>query len=154
MIAGGDWYPRWFPQQYGGYGYPTLNFYAPGLYYLTLAPGGAPGPGQAQRRALRGDAGLGRARRPLGHRRDLLPRLADLAQRPARRVVAGATVAYAPYVVQGNLYISGGLPHVLGLGALAFLLACLTGLWQEAVPGAPAGALVVGRGRVDGRRSS
>ena len=37
MIAGGDWYPRWFPQQFGGYGYPTLNFYAPGLYYLTLA---------------------------------------------------------------------------------------------------------------------
>ena len=54
-------------------------------------------------------------------------------------LVAGATVAYAPYVVQGNLYISGGLPHVLGLGALAFLLACLTGLWQEAVQGRPLG---------------
>ncbi len=37
LIADGNWYPRWLPQQFGGYGYPTLNFYAPGLYYLTLA---------------------------------------------------------------------------------------------------------------------
>src|SRR5262249_6340439 len=33
LIAGGDWYPRWMPTYYGGYGYPTLTFYAPGLYY-------------------------------------------------------------------------------------------------------------------------
>ena len=35
-IAGGDWYPRWFAEHYGSYGYPALNFYAPATYYLTV----------------------------------------------------------------------------------------------------------------------
>jgi len=37
LIPEGEWFPRWFPQQFGGYGYPTLNFYAPLTYYLTAA---------------------------------------------------------------------------------------------------------------------
>ena len=46
LIPKGEWFPRWFPQQFGGYGYPTLNFYAPLTYYLTAAlatllPGGS-----------------------------------------------------------------------------------------------------------------
>ena len=46
MASQGEWFPRWFPQQFGGYGYPTLNFYAPLTYYLTAAlatlfPGGS-----------------------------------------------------------------------------------------------------------------
>lgn len=52
-------------------------------------------------------------------------------------VVAGTIVAYAPYVVQGHLYVSGGIPHVLGLGALAAFLACLTGLWEASVQRRP-----------------
>ena len=35
-IASGDWYPRWFAEHYGSYGYPYLNFYAPATYYLTV----------------------------------------------------------------------------------------------------------------------
>ncbi|HEX2325385.1 MAG TPA: DUF6541 family protein, partial [Chloroflexota bacterium] len=138
MIAGGDWYPRWFPQQFGGYGYPTLNFYAPGLYYLTLAlaaPLSLVRPNGALYVAMQGAAVLG-ALAVIGGIYFLAWRV--WRQAPAA-VVAGAIVAYAPYAVQGNLYISGGMPHVLGLGGLAFLLACLTGLWQEAVEKAPAG---------------
>ena len=46
MASHGEWFPRWFPQQFGGYGYPTLNFYAPLTYYVTavlatLLPGGS-----------------------------------------------------------------------------------------------------------------
>ena len=46
MASHGEWFPRWFPQQFGGYGYPTLNFYAPLTYYVTavlatLFPGGS-----------------------------------------------------------------------------------------------------------------
>jgi len=29
----GTWYPRWCPNLYGGYGYPFLNYYAPGTYF-------------------------------------------------------------------------------------------------------------------------
>src|SRR5207244_8451164 len=29
LIKDGSWYPRWVPQAYGGYGYPTFNFSAP-----------------------------------------------------------------------------------------------------------------------------
>ena len=32
----GEWYPRWTSEQYGGYGYPTFNFYAP-LVYVVVA---------------------------------------------------------------------------------------------------------------------
>ena len=36
LLTHGDWYPRWVPQEYGGYGYPTFNFYSPLTYYLTV----------------------------------------------------------------------------------------------------------------------
>lgn len=29
-------YPRWLPEDYGGYGYPTFVFYQPGIFYLAL----------------------------------------------------------------------------------------------------------------------
>lgn len=29
-------YPRWMPDDYGGYGYPTFVFYQPGIFYLAL----------------------------------------------------------------------------------------------------------------------
>ncbi len=29
-------YPRWFPDLYGGYGYPTMVFYQPGIFYFSL----------------------------------------------------------------------------------------------------------------------
>lgn len=39
----GVWYPRWCPNLYGGYGYPFLHYYAPGVYFsgaLTSQVGG------------------------------------------------------------------------------------------------------------------
>ena len=36
LIEQGNWYPRWVPSFYGGYGYPTFNYYGPLTYYLTL----------------------------------------------------------------------------------------------------------------------
>ncbi len=32
----GNIYPRWLPDEYGGYGYPTFVFYQPGIFYLML----------------------------------------------------------------------------------------------------------------------
>ncbi|MCA9954230.1 MAG: hypothetical protein KC434_05895, partial [Anaerolineales bacterium] len=34
LLRGGEWYPRWAPNFYYGYGYPIFNYYAPLTYYL------------------------------------------------------------------------------------------------------------------------
>ncbi|HEX2515952.1 MAG TPA: hypothetical protein VH257_14690, partial [Chloroflexota bacterium] len=36
-LGRGEAYPRWLGDLYLGYGYPLLNYYAPGLYYLGAA---------------------------------------------------------------------------------------------------------------------
>jgi len=36
LVAGGEWYPRWAPDFYHGYGYPIFNYYAPLSYYAGL----------------------------------------------------------------------------------------------------------------------
>ena len=36
LIRGGEFYPRWAPNFYHGYGYPIFNYYAPLTYYLAL----------------------------------------------------------------------------------------------------------------------
>ncbi|KAA3658500.1 MAG: hypothetical protein DWQ04_24895, partial [Chloroflexi bacterium] len=36
LVRGGEWYPRWAPNFYHGYGYPIFNFYAPLAYYVGL----------------------------------------------------------------------------------------------------------------------
>ncbi len=36
LVAGGEFYPRWAPNFYHGYGYPIFNYYAPLTYYLGL----------------------------------------------------------------------------------------------------------------------
>jgi len=34
-IEAGFYYPRWMPEVYGGYGYPTFVFYQPAVFYLA-----------------------------------------------------------------------------------------------------------------------
>ena len=36
LVSQGEWYPRWAPNFYHGYGYPIFNYYAPLTYYLGL----------------------------------------------------------------------------------------------------------------------
>jgi hypothetical protein len=36
LVGNGEWYPRWAPNFYHGYGYPIFNYYAPLTYYLGL----------------------------------------------------------------------------------------------------------------------
>ncbi len=35
QFAAGAWFPRWLPDLFLGYGYPVLNFYAPGVYFAA-----------------------------------------------------------------------------------------------------------------------
>lgn len=36
LVRGGEFYPRWAPNFYHGYGYPIFNYYAPLSYYIGL----------------------------------------------------------------------------------------------------------------------
>ncbi|VAW37870.1 hypothetical protein MNBD_CHLOROFLEXI01-345, partial [hydrothermal vent metagenome] len=36
LLRGGEFYPRWAPNFYHGYGYPIFNYYAPLSYYIGL----------------------------------------------------------------------------------------------------------------------
>jgi hypothetical protein len=36
LVRGGEFYPRWAPNFYHGYGYPIFNYYAPLTYYIGL----------------------------------------------------------------------------------------------------------------------
>src|SRR5438874_2039195 len=133
-IKDGNWYPRWTPQEYGGYGYPTLNFYAPGMYYAILALAAAlPG------------AGLYGALQILGALEEVaiiggVYALACSAWRhqPAAVLAAGA-VAYGPYIFPNLLYLSGWLPQLIGLALLVWLLVECLWLWRRVSEGQPAG---------------
>jgi hypothetical protein len=135
LITGGDWYPRWMPGYYGGYGYPTLTFYAPGLYYLLLLLA-APRPAGDLVFAFRAAGVLAAL--------TLLSGVFALAWRLWRHgpaaVLCLALVAYAPVVLAGNLLGSGALPQLFGLGLTAWLLFCCLGLWQATAAGRPWGA--------------
>jgi len=126
MASQGEWFPRWFPQQFGGYGYPTLNFYAPLTYYVTSAlamvlPGGSAIETAyvtvlvvASITVVTGTYALGWVLWRHG---------------PAALLMA-VSVAYGPYVLQTNLFVAGAGPHVLGLGLMAWLLAAVHELWR------------------------
>ena len=126
MASHGEWFPRWFPQQFGGYGYPTLNFYAPLTYYVTavlatLFPGGSAIETAyvtvlvvASVTVVTGTYALGWVLWRHG---------------PAALLMA-MSVAYGPYVLQTNLFVAGAGPHVLGLGLMAWLLTAIHELWR------------------------
>ena len=38
LVKAGEWFPRWAPNFYYGYGYPIFNYYAPLAYYAGLIP--------------------------------------------------------------------------------------------------------------------
>ncbi|MEY4406378.1 MAG: hypothetical protein RL345_844, partial [Chloroflexota bacterium] len=126
MASQGEWFPRWFPQQFGGYGYPTLNFYAPLTYYVTAAlatlfPGGSAIEtayvivlGVASVAVVTGTYALGW----------LLWR-----HGPAALLMA-VCVAYGPYVLQVNLFVAGSVPQLFGHALMAWLLAAVHELWR------------------------
>jgi hypothetical protein len=129
LLKDGNWFSRWMPQQFGGYGYPTFNFYAPGLYYLVVAFGALSGQGLYFGMQL--VTGLACVGIVLG-----VYLLAWVVTRHAPASFAAASaVAYGPYAIQGNVYLSGSMTHVLGLTWMALLLAACAGLWRNVAAG-------------------
>ncbi len=129
-IANGDWYPRWFSEHYGGYGYPYLNFYAPASYYLTvLLASLLPGVGIYGGLQLAGIIGV------LGMISGVYTLGWQLWRHGPAALFAAAIVAYAPHPLPINLFLRAAVPETLGLGLLAWLLVGCTGLWLAAVEG-------------------
>jgi hypothetical protein len=143
LLAGGDLFPRWSPELYGGYGYPTFTFYAPATYYAIVALAAfLPGVGLYAAYQLLGALaalGVSAGTYALGWR---------LWRHAPAAVLACAGAAYAPYLLQTNLFVRGAVPEVAGLAMLVWLLFAVTGLWQTLVPGATGtpGALGATRG--------
>ena len=125
-IASDDWYPRWFAEHYGGYGYPYLNFYAPASYYLTaLLASSLPGLGIYTSLQLAGVVGVP------GMISGIYTLCWKLWRHGPAALLAAAIVAYAPYPLAINLFLRGAIPEVVGAG----LLVGCTGLWLAAVAG-------------------
>ncbi|MBU6290156.1 MAG: hypothetical protein KGS10_18515, partial [Chloroflexi bacterium] len=120
-----EWYPRWSPEQFGGYGYPTLNFYAPLVYVLVaslarLAPDDAGIYDEYVLVSAGAALFLFAGTYALGY---------AVSRRAPVAVLTACLVAYGPYVLIPNLYIFGSAPHVAGLGLMAWLLVALHEGW-------------------------
>ena len=129
-IANGDWYPRWFAEHYGSYGYPALNFYAPATYYLTVL--------LAWLIPIIGTHGglqLVGAIAALGMISGVYTLGWQLWRHGPAALFATATVAYAPYPLSINLFLGGSIPQLVGVGLIVWLLVACTGLWFAAIEG-------------------
>ncbi|CAA9281446.1 MAG: hypothetical protein AVDCRST_MAG77-3879 [uncultured Chloroflexi bacterium] len=124
LVREGNWYPRWLPQHVGGYGYPALNYYSPAAYYVLLALAALPAVNLFSAFQIAGAAGA------LGAIVGVFALAWRTLQHPPAAAVAAVAVAYAPYLIQGNLYDRGALPEVIGLALAVWLLVACHGLWM------------------------
>ena len=123
LLQRGDWFPRWSPDLYLGYGYPVFNYVPPLPYYLTAAGhflgldryGGLQAVGVfAVLAGATGTFSLARA----------------LWQSRTTGLLAAVAYVLTPYPFLYNLYIRGNVPEALALGLLPWLLWAAWRLWQ------------------------
>ena len=121
LLQRGDWFPRWAPDLYLGYGYPVFNYVPPLPYYLAVLGyllgldryGGLQAVG-VMRQSCWGRPVPSVSRVPSG-------RLA----RPGYPIGSWPTSSL-PYPFLYNLYIRGNVPEALGARSAA--VAALGGL--------------------------
>ena len=125
LLQRGDWFPRWAPDLYLGYGYPVFNYVPPLPYYLAALGhllgldryGGLQAVGVIA--VLQGAIGAFSLARALWHRP-----VRPAFWRPWR-------TSSLPYPFLYNLYIRGNVPEALALGLLPWLLWAAWRLWHE-----------------------
>lgn len=128
LIRGGEFYPRWAPNFYHGYGYPIFNYYAPLTYYLALPLELLPSMDAvlASKAVLVGGmllAGLGL----YGYVRDNWGRRAGY--------VAAALYVYSPYIHYIDPHIRGALPEAFSFAVFPLALWALDRLRRRPSPG-------------------
>ncbi len=124
LLQRGDWFPRWAPDLYLGYGYPVFNYVPPLPYYLAVLGyllgldryGGLQAVGVIA--VLLGTAGAFSLARALW-------------SSSATGYLSALAYILAPYPFLYNLYIRGNVPEALALGLLPWLLWAAWRLWHE-----------------------
>jgi hypothetical protein len=133
LVAGGEWYPRWAPDFYHGYGYPIFNYYAPLAYY-----GGLPIERLPWFDAVDGVKFvfvLGLLLAAVG----VYGFVRDNWGRPAG-YVAAAVYLYAPYVQFIDPHARGVLAESFSLGLMPLALWALDRWRRTGAPGAWVGS--------------
>lgn len=128
LIRGGEFYPRWAPDFYHGFGYPIFNYYAPLTYYLALPLELLPRVDAvlASKAILVVGmllAGIG----IYGFVRDNWGRRAGYA--------AAALYVYSPYLQYIDPHIRGALPEAFSFAAFPLALWALDRLRRRPSPG-------------------
>lgn len=124
LVRGGEFYPRWAPDFYHGFGYPIFNYYAPLTYYLALPLELLPRVDAvlATKTILVIGmimAGLG----IYGFTRDTWGRRAGF--------VAGALYVYSPYLQYIDPHVRGVVPEMFSFGVFPLALWALDRLFRR-----------------------
>ncbi|MFN2137280.1 MAG: 6-pyruvoyl-tetrahydropterin synthase-related protein [Candidatus Promineifilaceae bacterium] len=124
LLRGGEFYPRWAPNFYHGYGYPIFNYYAPLTYYagflVDILPRLDPVDGV---KAVFIAGMLMAAFGMYGFVRDNWGRRAGY--------VAAAAFIYAPYVQYIDPHARGVLPESFSFGVFTLALWALDRTWRS-----------------------
>jgi hypothetical protein len=120
----GEFYPRWAPNFYFGYGYPIFNYYAPLTYYLGLPLALLPWFDAVAGVKFIFILGLlAVAFGVYGFVRDNWGRLAGF--------VAAAVAVYAPYLQYVDPHARGDLAEAFSFGAFALALWAMDRFWRR-----------------------
>ena len=125
LIRGGEFYPRWAPNFYHGYGYPIFNYYAPLSYYVALLFEFLPGVNVVT--AVKITFMLGMLLGAMG----IYGFTRDNWGRPAG-YVAAAVYLYAPYVQYIDPHARGVLPESFSIGIFPLALWAFDRLRKQA----------------------
>lgn len=136
LIRGGEFYPRWAPNFYHGYGYPIFNYYAPLTYYLALPLELLPSVDAVAATKVVLVAGMLAAGLGMyGYGRDLWGRRAGF--------VAAALYVYSPYLQYVDPHVRGALPEAFSFGVFPLALWALDRLRRRPTVGAWAAASIL-----------
>ncbi|MDX1686588.1 MAG: hypothetical protein R3248_01260 [Candidatus Promineifilaceae bacterium] len=124
LVRGGEFYPRWAPNFYFGYGYPIFNYYAPLVYYLGLPVALLPFFDAVV--AVKAVFVLGLLAAGLG----MYGFVRDNWGRPAA-FVAAAVYVYAPYIHFVDPHMRGDLAEAFSFGVFPLALWALDRLWRS-----------------------
>lgn len=128
LVQGGQFYPRWAPNFYYGYGYPIFNYYAPLTYYVSLLWLLLPGVTVAAAAKITLCLGL------IGAGLSMYALVRDGWGRVAGWIAA-ALYVYAPYVQFIDPQARGVLPESLSFAVFPLALWALARLQRRPSPG-------------------
>ncbi|MCA9866722.1 MAG: hypothetical protein KC410_09575 [Anaerolineales bacterium] len=136
LIRGGEFYPRWAPDFYHGYGYPIFNYYAPLTYYLALPLELLPRiDAVAATKVVLVVGMLAAGLGMYGYGRDSWGRRAGF--------VAAALYVYSPYLQYIDPHIRGALPEAFSFGVFPLALWALDRLRRRPTVGSWVAASVL-----------